>query len=783
MADPCIEIISTFESLVQEHGGDDLVKEFRAMSKGQRDKLADEIIGEMDIKTRQAKLTAAAWDSVVRYLDDTKSAKDMRKAFADYNAGHGVRMRGIDSLERRTESIFHGFTATMAEGLEKYQRRFFGLTHSKLGQGNIIDELYVPGVSGDKDAVAFATIYKKSHDALVTLFNRAGGDIKRLPTYNLPQFHDSIRIRGVDKKEWLDFVKGLIHTDRLVYKRTEEGLQSVPVSNEVMDEMLGRVYDNLASGGVIHKELATNPHVRRMLGKHHQEHRVLHFKDSESWKAYADKFGASDYVQSMLAQAQLMSREIAAMQKYGPNADMLVRKARLHVQKASGDRNAGRLGEAIYEQIMNRTPVNNTVAADVMRGVRNISVGIKIGKAVISAVSDLGFFGLTNFYNGMPVMRGYLNFIGSLATGGKAGRTTAAHVNLGARYAIDNAQSAYRVAEVMGVGTWTGRFADVMVKASGLNYWTNVARQQYGLNTLHRLGELINRPFNNLNPKIQRMFRKYGISSDNWDAMRAVPLYEQEGARYLNPGAFADEELTHKIIGAVMEETDFAIPEPGAKAMTLLRGGSAAGTIPGEITRSMGMFKSFATSVIVTHWLRALNMAPANGLAYFASLLLGTTALGAVAIQAKQIVDGKTPMEMDRAFWSWAFLQGGGTGIMGDFIFQDHTRVGSLSEFALGPLAGDASIVLGLTLGTANDFITARDKIGEKLGARAARSIDKLAPNLWQTNLLLKRYLTDHIQYLVNPNWQSQQRTMERRIRKERGQNYWWEPRELTPGA
>ncbi|GAG53794.1 unnamed protein product, partial [marine sediment metagenome] len=120
MADPCIEIISTFESLVQEHGGDDLVKEFRAMSKGQRDKLADEIIGEMDIKTRQAKLTAAAWDSVARYLDDTKSSKDMRKAFADYNAGHGVRMRGIDSLERRTESIFHGFTATMSEGLEKY---------------------------------------------------------------------------------------------------------------------------------------------------------------------------------------------------------------------------------------------------------------------------------------------------------------------------------------------------------------------------------------------------------------------------------------------------------------------------------------------------------------------------------------------------------------------------------------------------------------------------------------------------------------------------------------
>lgn len=780
MADPCLEIINAFEGLVQEHGGDELLTEFRQMGKEQRLALADEIFERVEGDVRRAKLTASAWDFLQNYI---KKQKDKKKAFSDLMSGGGVRERGIVSLERRQESILQQFEAKLYEGLEHYRPRRFGLLHSREGQRNIIRELYQAGISGDKDAAQFVKIYKEASDYLRKLYNNAGGNVQKLFDWNLPQYHDAVRIGRTKKEEWVPFVKELIDKDRLgPYKIGEDGVvRGAKMSDEVVDELLGRVYDNLASGGVLHKELAVNPNMRRMMAKHHQEHRILNFKDADSWMAYSDKFGSSDYVQSLHANAELMSREIAAMQNFGPNPDMMVKKLRLTVQKASGNRDEGALGEMVYDQIMGRMYTNNTKLADTMRGVRNVSVGIKIGKAAISALSDMAFFGITRRFNNLPVFKGYMNLVKGL-TGSKEHRMLAAHLHLGARYAIDNAKSAYRISEVMGVGG-TARFADFVVKASGLDFWTNTVRQTFGLDYLHHLGGLTDRLYQNLPPMTRKAFKRYGITPGDWDRVRVAPHYEKSGARYLNPGAFDDDELTHKIVGMIGEETDFAVPEPNAKVMTILRGKGQPGTVAGEVMRSIGMFKSFSTSVVMSHWLRALNLSPKNRMTYFASLITGTTVLGAMAIQTKQIVDGKTPMDTSRAFWAAAFLQGGGTGILGDFLFQDHTRVGSAAEFLGGPLAADISTALGLVFGPASDFAQARNDIAAKAGARGARTIDKLIPNLWQTNLIARRYLSDQVQYLLNPNWRSQQRAMKKRLRNERGQHHYWEPGKLTPGA
>lgn len=777
MADKnCIEIVNAFEGLVQDYRGDEGLSAYRQMTKDQKLALADELFEEVSDDVRRAKLGAAAWYNIEQYLD--KQGKNP-KVFADMMSGAGVRGSGFLSLERRAEAVLHQFQSKLFEGLEKYRPRRFGLLHSKEAQRNIIRELKLPGSSGDKDAAQFAKTYQEANEYLRKAFNNAGGGIKQLEDFALPQYHDAVRIGRVSKQEWVSFVKDNIDTNRLVYKRTEEGLVGADLSEEVIDKMLGRVYENLASGGILHRDAAVNPHIRRMIGRHHQEHRILHFKDAESWMRYADRFGASDYVQSLNAHAEMLSREIAAMQIFGPNADLLVRKARLEVQKAVGRKDAGILGEQIYDQIMGKNYTNSTKLADVMRGVRNLSVGIKIGKAAISAISDLQFFGQTRVFNGLPVLQGYMDVLKGLVSS-KSGRQTAAHLMLGARYAIDSAKSAYRISEVMGVGG-TARFADFVVRASGLNYWTNVVRQQFGLGFLHTLGDNIERAYANLNPRLRGALSRYGITSAEWDIMRSAPLYEKEGARYLNPGAMPDDELAYKIVGMVMEETDFAVPEPNAKTMTILRGGSQPGTLSGELTRGVAMFKSFATSVILSHWMRALQLTPAKRMAYFASLITGTTLLGGLAIQAKYLVDGKTPANMDEKFWAAAFLQGGGTGILGDFLFQDHTRIGSVAEFIGGPLMADTSIALGLVFGSASDFAFARDKLHERAGRRAGRALDKLMPNLWQTNIIARRYFTDQLQMLANPKWASDQRAIRRRMNRERGQKYYWKPGSLTP--
>jgi hypothetical protein len=95
-------------------------------------------------------------------------------------------------------------------------------------------------------------------------------------------------------------------------------------------------------------------------------------------------------------------------------------------------------------------------------------------------------------------------------------------------------------------------------------------------------------------------------------------------------------------------------------------------------------FKSFPIAMVSRHWRRMLDMprfrdgsAPVlgNRAVYGGALLLTTTALGAIALQAKQITSGKDPIDMHGEhavkFWLKAFAQGGGLSIVGDMLLND----------------------------------------------------------------------------------------------------------------
>jgi hypothetical protein len=699
------------------------------------------------------------------------------KVFIDLFSGNGIRQRGMISLERLGEAILQDFESVVYKGLEHYRPRKFGLVHSRKGQVNVIREIFKPGSTGDKDAADMAKAIRIGLERLKKQFNNAGGHITELEDYMLPQFHDPTRIGRASRDDWVAFVKDKIDLNRLIY----HGAPGAVVSDAQATKLLKRVYDNIKSRGAINGDISVSPHIRKMIGNHHQEHRILHFKDADAWVEYADKFGAIDYVQSVHSHAEMMSKEIAVMEMFGPNPDHMVRYLRKKVQEHLGDPDVGSWGESTYNLVMGRNHIGNRKIAEVMRSIRNISTGLKIGKAVISAVSDTYFTAITSHLNGLPVMKTFSHVMSGLVNN-KANRMLAAHLHLGARYAIDNAKSAYRISEVIGVGG-SAKFADFVVRASGLNFWTNTVRQSFGLSALHHLGTLTDRSYVNLNPKIRGMFKRYGITSLDWDKMRHAQVLETGGTRYLDPDNFGDTDLVHKLMGAIGEETHFAVPEPNAKVMAFMRADSKPGTLPGEAVRAFGTFKSFAATVAISQWARALNKDGFKpGAMYLVSLLTGTTALGAIALQAKSFVDGKSPHDMDSGnFWASAFLQGGGTGILGDFLFQDHTRMGSVAEFLGGPLATDSSTLLGLVFGTGSDFNQARDNIMTKASKRTARAIDRLMPNLWQTNLLMRRYLTDHVQQMLNPHWATEQRTARRRMKKSTGREFLWRPGELTP--
>jgi len=203
---------------------------------------------------------------------------------------------------------------------------------------------------------------------------------------------------------------------------------------------------------------------------------------------------------------------------------------------------------------------------------------------------------------------------------------------------------------------------------------------------------------------------------------------------------------------------------------------------------SLMMFKSFGVTVIMNHLLPAFRHAATerglSRLSRLAPMLIGTTIAGAAAIQARDIVYGKTPRDMfDKKFMFAAMAQGGGFGIFGDFMFSDMSRFGSDPFKTLaGPVVGFASDTARVFKGNFDKMLD--DGTETKFRADLFQFAERYTPavKLWYTRLFLERLILDQLERSIDPNFDNRMRRIENRNREERGQESWWRPGEYAPG-
>jgi hypothetical protein len=220
-----------------------------------------------------------------------------------------------------------------------------------------------------------------------------------------------------------------------------------------------------------------------------------------------------------------------------------------------------------------------------------------------------------------------------------------------------------------------------------------------------------------LDPTDWRILKSKGITDADWKVWRLAQVENWNGTNstMLTPESIARipdadltkagftpkdrSEATHKLLGAVLEETDMAVITPGARERALMGGHLQRGTWKGELTRSFFLFKSFPMAMVMRHWMRGNGMETAGGkAAYIASLVVATTALGALSLEVDQMLQGKDPRTLNPAEkggvrnWFAAMLKGGSLGIYGDFLFSDATQGGHKGPFAaaMGPVAGSS---------------------------------------------------------------------------------------------
>lgn len=198
-----------------------------------------------------------------------------------------------------------------------FKRRLNRKTAASLA--NVVDELFKPGSTGDAKAAALAKAWSEIAEELRQEFNAAGGNIGKLDKWGLPQWHDPRKVGEATASEWVNFIMPLLDRDRMV-----DQYSGRPFTDEELISVLHDVHHTIVTEGMSKTEPTSQPQGRGALWKQHADHRFLHFKNGETWRTYANKFGQPDAFLTMMSHIQVMARDIAHMRKFGPNPNAMV---------------------------------------------------------------------------------------------------------------------------------------------------------------------------------------------------------------------------------------------------------------------------------------------------------------------------------------------------------------------------------------------------------------------------------------------------------------------------
>lgn len=704
---------------------------------------------------------------------------------------------GWENVETLARGILGQAHAKMAEGISKLRTRWLGFQRDKQLLNNAVREAFGEA-TGDANAQAFARSWGEAAEALRQRFNRAGGAIPRRADWGLPQVHDAVRVGQVSRAEWVDFI-----TQRLDIERMTDAETGAAFTPDALEIVLQGVYETIRTNGV--SDLVPGSAAGgKKLANRRQDARFLVFKDADGWLEYQERFGSDNLFGTMMDHLRGMSRDVALLEVMGPNPTASFRYLQDIARARENEPLSRGVNDAVFRLVNGTGDANRSpFAAHFFGAIRSWNVAASLGAAALSAVSDLSFIRATAKWNGLPVAKVMGRYLSQLNPANEADRILATRIGVTAFGWTDAYSNVGRFAELEGVGGGRlarvshvgSRFAETVLRASGLNAMTDAGRRAFAMEFSANIAENFGRPLKEIEGPLRQALEKR-LTPEDWDALRTTKTIDHKGAQFFAVDRLMAredlplsrrEDLARKVQGLINEELLYAVPEPDALAKVITTGGGAQrGTIMGEVSRTALQFKSFPIAVLSLHMQRMLHARAARGgaqaAAYAANVIIGTTVLGMLALQLKLIARGKDPRDMDDPkAWAAAFAQGGGAGIFGDFLFSDANRFGQgITSTLLGPTAGMVDAAWKTSWGNVQEAMKGEDT---DLAADVVGFASRYTPggSLWYTRLVLEREIFDQLAIAADPSGARKRFNRAERKARDQGTGYWWRPGDTAP--
>lgn len=474
------------------------------------------------------------------------------------------------------------------------------------------------------------------------------------------------------------------------------------------------------------------------------EGRTLFWKDADSWHDYMSKYGGQkSLAQGVMGSVDRGARKLALMEKLGTNpAGNLNLVLRRIQEKYRGDLD----GIAKFQNklsgldnVMAHLDGSANVPANQMAA--RIAASVRTGETM----ADLGGVGITHFasiwptvtsemkHHGFTGASGRLQVLGNMAKALIKGKGPAERqevlADLGA-YSHGLTRDMWaRWQPDQPIAGWLSSMANTFIKYTGIHYVfdnTQAAVREMLASQLARRG---NQEFAALEPHLAQMLGKYGIGQGEWDLLRSVPdLPAAEGRAYLTPkealriepgraAAFlkasgklaqdADQEATQRAVAALGRDLSdklyayygdaaaHSVVTPGVRERAAVLGQDRPGSFGGELRRFLLQFKMWPLAAMNQVIGREIHMSLSKSDAAWSlgTLIAMSTAGGYLRMAVNDVALGhpvRDPRE-PRTLIA-ALAQGGGVGILGDFLFGEvmRNRFGSGVVGTLGgPVVSD----------------------------------------------------------------------------------------------
>lgn len=754
---------------------------------------------------RQAMLQVAAQARILRHAVTFKGENRGEAFIGVLTHSDRAPYQNADALHRVIELQAHGM---MAGILEKHSRNLGGRVRNRALLQNVVREAFGEETS-DLAAKELADAWGQTAEMLRTRFNQAGGGIGKMERWGLPQTHNYQAVRAVPFEEWRDFVAPMLDREKMIDPNT--GMKMSPQGLELA---LRSVYDQISSDGWAFRKPGSTAGIVGKTANRHGDARFLIFKDAENWMNYSRRFGRPQssmanaidpdgpIFDAMMGHISGMSRDIALMETLGPNPTATVRWMgdTLEKEAKSGDgtrftdskarKSIGTLND-IYAEMSGtgRAPIASKIGTW-FGAARAIETAGKLGSAVVSATTDVGFQALTRAYNGMPIHQALTGYARQFNPLSSVDRELAARIGFGAQDVARSAVAQSRfVGEVL-TGEMASRLAEGVLRASGLSAWTEAGKKAFAMDFLSHITGERGKAWGTLNGRFRKVMERYGFDNASWDVLRSTELEDVSGSKWIIPGNIADQQLRERALGMILSEMNYAVPEADMRTRAMINQHlPPKGTLWGEVIRSPMQFKTFGISMLMTHGRRAMEGQTWGPLRYGAGLALTTGLMGALVYGiAKPLLSGKDPLPMgddkygvSPTFVAQALAQGGGFGLAGDFINSATDRYqDSLYQYLAGPTISDAIDYTKAGVGAASKRL--RGKPDNTSGKQLQRVIQGDLPgsSLWYLKLAFNRAIADQAQKWTDPTYYDSFGRMENNARQA-GTDYWWKPGEQSP--